>query len=119
MPGEEVGKLREQVEKLEEKVRPPNGSAAVHFVVNCASLSCPPLADTAYTGENWSKMLDAQTKAYLKRDVTVDANAAPGIVDTIEQLDEALAPRHESRDTGPIAPPRMKGAATSPWLAPQ
>jgi hypothetical protein len=58
---------------LEEKMlRPPHGPAEVHFVVNCASVSCPPLRAKPYTGADWKKSLDEQTKAYLKHDVTLD-----------------------------------------------
>ena len=45
-----------------------------------------------------------------RNDVTVNAAPALGIVDTIDQLDEALAPKEIGRDTGPIAPP----ASTTP-----
>ncbi len=38
----------------------------VHFAVNCASLSCPPLADTAYRAENLDARLDEQTKAFAQ-----------------------------------------------------
>jgi hypothetical protein len=43
------------------------GDPRVHFVVNCASDDCPPLAPFAYTGKNYSAKLEAQTKAYLTR----------------------------------------------------
>jgi hypothetical protein len=39
----------------------------VHFVVNCASLDCPPLANFAYTAANIDKALDARTRAYLTK----------------------------------------------------
>ncbi len=41
-----------------------------------------------------------------RQDVTVNAAPALGIVDTIDQLDEALAPKEIGRDTGPIAAPQ-------------
>lgn len=39
--------------------------ARVHFAVNCAALSCPTLANTAFTASNVQNMLTAQTKAAL------------------------------------------------------
>jgi hypothetical protein len=43
------------------------GDPRIHFVVNCASDDCPPLAPFAYTGKNYDAKLEAQTKAYLNR----------------------------------------------------
>ena len=43
------------------------GDPRIHFVVNCASDDCPPLAPFAYTGKNYTAKLEAQTKAYLNR----------------------------------------------------
>ncbi|EFL51986.1 protein of unknown function DUF547 [Solidesulfovibrio fructosivorans JJ]] len=37
----------------------------VHFAVNCASKSCPPLADAPYRGETLDAQLDAATKAFI------------------------------------------------------
>lgn len=47
----------------------------IHFIVNCASKDCPPLAATAYTGTNINKALEQQTRAYLSRagECVVDA----------------------------------------------
>jgi hypothetical protein len=39
----------------------------VHFVVNCASRDCPPLAPRAYTGARWKKDVDERTRSYLQR----------------------------------------------------
>jgi hypothetical protein len=39
----------------------------IHFVVNCASKDCPPLAPRAYTGATMQKSLEEQTRAYLSR----------------------------------------------------
>ena len=43
------------------------GDPRIHFVVNCASDDCPPLAPFAYTGKNYKAKLEAQTRAYLTR----------------------------------------------------
>lgn len=46
----------------------------VHFVVNCASNDCPPLARRAYTAKGWASALEQQTKAFLARpgEVAID-----------------------------------------------
>lgn len=46
-------------------LRPLFDDPRVHFAVNCASLSCPNLAKTAYTAANLDAVLDAQVQAYL------------------------------------------------------
>jgi hypothetical protein len=40
----------------------------MHFALNCASISCPPLRPQAYTGEALSAELDQQTAAFLNHD---------------------------------------------------
>ena len=47
----------------------------VHFVVNCASKDCPPLAPHAYAAATIARDLEEQTRAYLTRtgEVVVDA----------------------------------------------
>ncbi len=47
----------------------------VHFAINCASASCPPLARRAYTAENLELMLERRTRDFLNqnRNVMIDA----------------------------------------------
>ena len=40
----------------------------MHFALNCASESCPPLRPKAYTGEGLSTELDQQTTGFLNND---------------------------------------------------
>ena len=40
----------------------------IHFALNCASGSCPPLRPKAYTGDGLSTELDQQTTAFLNTD---------------------------------------------------
>ncbi len=54
---------------IREQFREPR----IHFAVNCASTSCPPLANKAYTAENLDAMLTAQTQAYVLSSVDVSA----------------------------------------------
>lgn len=46
----------------------------IHFAVNCASRSCPPLADTPYTSEKLEAQLDKQTRLFAETEhaVTID-----------------------------------------------
>lgn len=46
----------------------------VHFVVNCASRDCPPLAPRAYAGSTWSAELDVRTRAFLQRPGEVEVD---------------------------------------------
>jgi hypothetical protein len=60
----------------EEKIR-SSGDPRVHFVVNCASISCPRLWERAYTAKNWKESLEARTRDYLTRpgEVAIDVEA--------------------------------------------
>lgn len=40
----------------------------IHFAVNCASESCPPLLEVPYTGESLEKLLEQQTRLFAASD---------------------------------------------------
>lgn len=46
-------------------LRPTFGDARVHFALNCASVSCPPLAADPYRAETLDASLDAAARNYL------------------------------------------------------
>jgi len=46
-------------------IRKKFGDARIHFAVNCASESCPPLSKTAFTGENLNNELHKLTTAFI------------------------------------------------------
>lgn len=46
-------------------MRPVFKDPRVHYAVNCASVGCPNLQTTAFTGAKLEKMLDAGAKAYI------------------------------------------------------
>ena len=52
--------------------------ARIHFAVNCASVSCPPLRAEAYTGKKLEEQLNAQSKLFAnsKHAVQVSGNTA-------------------------------------------
>jgi hypothetical protein len=58
-------------------LRPQFKDARIHFALNCAAQSCPPLLNRAFTAENLNKYLDQQTKAFINNAKfnTISANA--------------------------------------------
>ncbi len=46
-------------------LRPQFKDARIHFAVNCAAKSCPPLLNRAWTAENLDQYLNQQAKAFI------------------------------------------------------
>lgn len=46
-------------------IRPNYKDARIHFAVNCAAVSCPPLANVAFTESNINDLLDTRTKDFI------------------------------------------------------
>jgi hypothetical protein len=46
-------------------LRPGFGDPRIHFAINCASASCPPLQRQAYSGVDLDEQLDRVTRSYL------------------------------------------------------
>jgi hypothetical protein len=46
-------------------LRPKYQDARIHFAVNCAARSCPPLLNQAWTGENLNTNLEKQTRSFI------------------------------------------------------
>ena len=46
-------------------LRPMWKDARIHFAVNCAAKSCPPLGNTAFTASNTDRLLEKLTKAFV------------------------------------------------------
>ena len=46
-------------------LRPIWQDARIHYVVNCASMSCPNLAKVAFTAKNTPKLLDRMARSYV------------------------------------------------------
>ncbi len=49
-------------------IRPTFKDARIHFAVNCAAKSCPPLINKAFTEENVNSLLASQTKKFINND---------------------------------------------------
>ncbi len=48
-----------------EIIRPQFKEPRIHFAVNCAAVSCPPLTNKAYTANNLEQILEENTKAFI------------------------------------------------------
>ena len=48
-----------------EIIRPRFDEPRIHFALNCASRSCPPLLDEPYTSAKLNSQLEQQTKSYI------------------------------------------------------
>ncbi len=46
-------------------LRPQFNDARIHFAVNCAARSCPPLANKAFTANNLEALLEQQTRKFI------------------------------------------------------
>jgi hypothetical protein len=46
-------------------LRPRYGDARIHFAVNCAAKSCPPLLNRAFTSEQLNAQLDQQARSFI------------------------------------------------------
>lgn len=53
-------------DEIEHEIVRPLGDPRIHFAVNCAARSCPPLASHAYEGLGLDEQLDAQVAAFLR-----------------------------------------------------
>ncbi len=62
-------KLREQIVTLDHIehniLRPRYKDPRIHFAVNCASISCPPLLNTPYIGSELERQLDTVTTNFI------------------------------------------------------
>lgn len=46
-------------------IRPKFNEPRIHFAVNCAAVSCPPLKNGAYSAKNLDAQLESQTKKFI------------------------------------------------------
>jgi hypothetical protein len=49
-------------------IRPTFREPRIHFALVCAAISCPPLADRAYTAENLEQMLQQRTRQFINNE---------------------------------------------------
>lgn len=60
-----LGKKWYNLNEIEHKILRPMGDPRIHFGINCASKSCPPLANKAYTADNIDELLNKQTINFI------------------------------------------------------
>ena len=61
-----IGSKRYSLNNIENDIlRPQFQDPRIHFAVNCAAKSCPPLHNRAFTASNLDTLLDKQTKAFI------------------------------------------------------
>jgi hypothetical protein len=61
-----VGERILSLNQIEHEIlRPQFNDARIHFAVNCAAKSCPPLANQAFTQENVNALLDLRTRNFI------------------------------------------------------
>lgn len=59
------GKTLSLSEIEKEKLLTDLFDARIHFVINCASISCPKLLNTAFTAANIDALMESATKSYI------------------------------------------------------
>lgn len=50
---------------IENNIIRPMGDARIHFALNCAAKSCPPLLNKAYTAKELNVLLESRTKKFI------------------------------------------------------
>lgn len=78
--GQRFWKLGEKyynLNEIEHKILRKMGDARIHFGINCASFSCPPLLNEAFTAQKVDKQLDTLARRFVndKKRNTITANS--------------------------------------------
>lgn len=61
-----LGDKKYSLNQIENEIlRPQFKDARIHFAINCAAKSCPPLWNRAYTAEKLDSALEARTRAFV------------------------------------------------------
>jgi len=66
------------LDDVQKKILMPQfGDPRIHFAINCAAKSCPPLANQAYTKGNVNNLLESQTQSFINSSFNnIDAKKA-------------------------------------------
>ena len=65
------GSKKLSLNDIENTILRPMGDARIHFALNCAAKSCPPLLNEAFTSENVNKLLEQRTRQFINSTRTV------------------------------------------------
>lgn len=60
-----LGGKKLSLNDIENTILRPMGDARIHFAINCAAKSCPPLFNQAFTAENVDDCLELRTKQFI------------------------------------------------------
>jgi len=52
----------------------------IHFAIVCASISCPPLRNEAFTGVQWDEQIKDQVKVFLSRSTNFQIDRTKGVL---------------------------------------
>ena len=61
---------------IENNVLRPMGDARIHFAVNCAAKSCPPMANQAFTAANLNNLMDTRARKFVNNPKANELNGA-------------------------------------------
>jgi hypothetical protein len=66
-----LGGKKLSLNDIENTILRPMGDARIHFAINCAAKSCPPLLNKAFTAENVEALLESRTKQFINSSANV------------------------------------------------
>jgi hypothetical protein len=70
-----------------EKIRDGFHDPRIHFAINCAAKSCPPIRTEAYDGAHVDAQLDDQVRRFVKANVRVTRDGDNSVVHTTKIMD--------------------------------
>jgi hypothetical protein len=73
-----IGDKTLSLNDIENTILRPMGDARIHFAINCAAKSCPPLLNAAFTSETLEAKLEARTISFVNNPKAV-AQTATGL----------------------------------------
>ena len=70
-----LGGKKMSLNDIENTILRPMGDARIHFAINCAAKSCPPILNKAFTAANLNDLLEMRTKSFINSSAnTLKAN---------------------------------------------
>jgi hypothetical protein len=60
-----IGGKKYSLNDIENNILRPMGDARIHFAINCAAKSCPPIHNVAFTAANLNSVLESRTKRFI------------------------------------------------------
>lgn len=66
-----LGGKKLSLNDIENQILRPMGDARIHFAINCAAKSCPPLLNKAFSANNVIELLESRTKQFINSSANV------------------------------------------------